>query len=89
MLHLAGFDTSEPTLMALLLDCVNSGDAVVFLDDGLAWRTQSAALAGLAARGAALYALDDDAPPAPLHTLDPAGLVALSEQHPASSAWYP
>lgn len=88
MLHLAAFDLSQPSLMAMLLECVNAGDAVVFLDDGLAWLARPMAIACLQERGVSLYALQENAPPAPVAALDAAGLVALSDQHPSSSSWH-
>lgn len=104
MLHLLAFPEQRSDLLTLLEQCLSATDAVVVLDQGLAWLEHNAALQALAATGATLHfiaTLDSVTEIEPeteasrkedkvkVAQIDHLYLVQLSAQHQASSSWYP
>lgn len=90
MLHLLGFPADRNDLLDLLLATLNDGDAVVLLDEGLPWADNEAAMAALHNKAiVSVYLLDSSTPITRIPVITTMDLVALSEQHPACSSWYP
>lgn len=89
MLHLLAFPGARTDLLTLLQHCLAEGDDVVLLDEGLQWLTNEQVLLQLTATGARLHALGGQSDKSCATDIDYPGLIALSEQHPASSSWYP
>lgn len=90
MLHLVGFPADRNDLFALLLGTLNDNDAVVLLDEGLQWADNETAMAALHSEASvSVHLLGGKAPIAGITVIMAMDLVALSEQHPACSSWYP
>lgn len=90
MLHLLGFPADRNDLFGLLLATLNDNDAVVLLDEGLPWAGNETAMAALLNEASvSVHLLGGNAPIAGIPVITATDLVALSEQHPACSSWYP
>lgn len=90
MLHLLGFPADRNDLFGLLLNTLNKNDAVVLLDEGLQWADNEAAMAELNNEASiSIYQLSNKPVVAGINNITATDLVALSEQHPACSSWYP
>lgn len=90
MLHLLGFPAERNDLFGLFLNALNDHDSVVLLDEGRQWASNDAAMAELHNKaGITVHLLDDEPQVAGINIITATELVALSEQHPACSSWYP
>ncbi|PKM22277.1 MAG: hypothetical protein CVV10_05100 [Gammaproteobacteria bacterium HGW-Gammaproteobacteria-14] len=93
MLHLVAFPPSQTDLLPQFSALLNQGDAIVLLDEGLAWLKNPDQLIASASQTAlhwyALISDQDLACDARIQPLNYSDFIALSEAHPACACWYP